>query len=209
MYWTAGAAIFILAITAGMRLFRVAPYQPLGQITSPTAAPNPHQKESESADHEDALLQDRRTIRTGNDQRGRDTVSQLPSGSRTERSVIGRPFAISELMQAELRKSDVFRPARERLEQLAREPRDDAWAKLAEFQVQDLIVADGNSIRNIECRTTVCAVEMVQVNALDIVTIEQQLKGLGLWGPESMTSANDTDGDGNKIQVTIFSILRR
>jgi hypothetical protein len=132
-------------------------------ITSPTAAPNPHQKESESADHEDALLPDRRIIRAGNDQRGRDTVSQLPSGSRTGRSVIGRPFAISETMQAELRKSDVFRPARERLEQLAREPRDDAWAKLAEFQVQDLIVADGNSIRNIECRTTVCAVEMVQV----------------------------------------------
>lgn len=116
---------------------------------------------------------------------------------------------MSESLQAELGKNDVFRPARERLEQLAGEPRDDAWANLRESQVQDLIVADGNSIRNIECRTTICAVEMVQINALDVVTIEQQLKGLGLSGPDYMTYANDIDDGGNKILVTLFFALRR
>jgi quercetin dioxygenase-like cupin family protein len=55
MYWTAEAAVFILAITAGIRLLRVAPHQPLEQITSRTAAPSPHRNESDRPDHEDAL----------------------------------------------------------------------------------------------------------------------------------------------------------
>jgi len=112
----------------------------------------------------------------------------LPNGLRTDPSVIGRPFALSVSMQGELKKNEVFRAARERLEQMAREPRDNGWASLKESQIQDLMMSNGTYIRNIECRTTTCAVEVAPASdPFDVTTTEQQLKNLDLWGPEYLT----------------------
>jgi hypothetical protein len=203
-YWAAGVAIIILGTMAGRHFLSSTAYHQLRQVTSLTAAPDPHEKRLD-------LLRKQRSIRTANDQsKSRDTARALTDGSAIDSSVIGRPFALSASMQSELNKDDVFRPARERLEQMAREPRDDEWAKLEESKIQDLFMSEEMYISNIECRTTICAVELVPVSEpFDVITIDQQLRRLDLSGPEYLTFANDFDDDGNRIKVAFFSTLRR
>jgi hypothetical protein len=210
-YRVAGIAIVALVVTVGRHFLGSLPSQSLPQMTSPTVESNARQKESARTDHEGVLLSQQQLIEAKNGQgQRRDTVLTLPNRSRTDPSVIGRPFALSVSMQGELKKSEVFRAARERLEQMAREPRDNEWASLKESQIQDLMMSNGTYIRNIECRTATCAVEVAPASdPFDVTTTEQQLKNIDLWGPEYLTFANETDDSGNKIKVALFEILRR
>jgi hypothetical protein len=206
--WVAGVAVVVLGIVAGLCVFGRIPSQPPWQFSSPTAAVDTYKKNARAA-HTVALLPHQQSIRAGNAQSGA-VASALSNGSRTDAGVVGRPFELSASMKAELAKSDVFRPARERLEQMAREPRDNEWANLAESQIQDLITSDGMNIRNIECRTTICAIEVAPASEpFDVVIIGQQLTRLDLWGPEYLTFSRETDDDGNSVKVALFEIRRR
>jgi hypothetical protein len=113
-------------------------------------------------------------------------------------------------MQSELSKDEAFRPARDRLDQMARESRDTKWANEKEAAMQTLL--EGSySIRNIECRATICAVEVERLagDVFDVVTFGQGLAKIGLLGPEYLTSANDTGGDHDKLWITLFTAVRR
>jgi hypothetical protein len=177
------------------------------QPSSPTSAPNIHEKESATVDHEVAMRPDRQAIEPGKDQREDRHIDPTASrASRTDSSVIGRPFALSASLKAEMSKDEAFRPARESLEQVARESRDAEWANAGESQIQALM--EGRySIRNIECRATICAVEVEvpsQRESFDIITIQQGLVKVGLYGPGYLTRAHEAD-----VDVAFFTVLRR
>lgn len=209
-YLAAGAAVIIIAAIAAVSFFGSAPNHPLGWGTSRNAAHGSHERESATRDHENALMpqqQSMRTVPTQND--GRNLTSTLPRGSRADSSVIGRPFALSASMQAELSKSEAFRPARDRLDQMARESRDTDWANAKETEIQALM--EGRySIRNIECRATICAVEVVRLagDPFDVITFQQGLAKINLFGPEYLTNANEAGDDRDKLWVTLFTTLR-
>jgi hypothetical protein len=204
-YWAAGIATVTLGITVGYRLLEKTA-QPFQQLASSAiVAPEINRKATATADNKVAS----QSIQTVDEQRDAQNIVRLDV-SRADSSVVGRPFALSASMQAELKKSDVFRAAQEVLEQMAREPRDDKWASLKESQIQDLTLSYGIYVRNVECRTTICAVEAATVNEpFDVITIEQQLTRLDLLGPEYLTFAHETDDNGNSIKVALFAIRRR
>ena len=82
----------------------------------------------------------------------------------TDESVIGTPFSVSASVEAKCKGDHIFcRVVYKALTKFSQEPRDNAWASETEANIQYQIESQGPdkySIRNLECRTTVCAVEV-------------------------------------------------
>jgi hypothetical protein len=82
------------------------------------------------------------------------------------RSVIGRSFPVSESVAAYCLSlgddDEICRQTREFLKQMAAEPRDPSWARTAEALLRKQIQESDRmlSIRHLECRSSVCAVEV-------------------------------------------------
>jgi hypothetical protein len=206
-YWRAGIAAAVLSIVVAVCLLSNAPPGRLLQFASPTT-PNAD-KEDGKADDRAASLPHRLPARYANAGSESYASGALANQSRIDSSVIGRPFALSASMQAELNKSDAFRPARERLVQMARESREIEWANSEEQKIQDLLTSDELVVRNIECRASICAVEVASAGEnFDVVRIEQQLIRLNVWGPEYLTFSKDIDDDGNNVKEALFEIRR-
>src|ERR1700722_19996001 len=95
------------------------------------------------------------------------TRQPTPSGgSRVDRSVIGIPFPVSPSVEASCKltgKIDLCERPHSALAKMTQEPRDEAWAAKTEALIQDEVVSERPAIytiRNIECRSSICAVEI-------------------------------------------------
>lgn len=82
-------------------------------------------------------------------------------------AVIGRPFPISESISASCRGEGKGSPCMEVVEllaQLAEEPRDPRWATETEASLREWLSHSSEfTIRAIECRTSLCAVEVASL----------------------------------------------
>jgi len=94
--------------------------------------------------------------------------------SRTDKSVIGSQFPMSASVDAGCKsvtlsgRGAICDRLRHDLSVMAHEPRDEAWAADIEAKLQNLIdsqISDDLSIRNVECRTTYCALELAQIRS--------------------------------------------
>ncbi|MEZ5499800.1 MAG: hypothetical protein R3E77_10275 [Steroidobacteraceae bacterium] len=79
--------------------------------------------------------------------------------------VIGRPFPLSASIQRSCAEiyHDTCTPIFERLDRFQNEPRDPEWASRIEDRLRQLVgtVAAGQAtVRQVECRTTLCAMEV-------------------------------------------------
>lgn len=79
-------------------------------------------------------------------------------------AVIGRPFPVSASVTAECQRygcPELDQP----LAHFAQEPRDLTWAREMETKLREFILADSGqfTIRNIECRTSLCVIEVASV----------------------------------------------
>jgi hypothetical protein len=81
-------------------------------------------------------------------------------------SVVGRSFEISEAVETDckIRNDYMCNDVQKKLAELSQEPRDPHWASTMEALIEHDILFDEDpgrfSIRNIECRTTLCAAEV-------------------------------------------------
>lgn len=87
-------------------------------------------------------------------------------GFRVDRSVIGIPFPVSPSVEASCKltgKIDLCERPHSELAKMTQEPRDEAWAAKTEALIQDEVMSERPgvyTIRNIECRSSICAVEI-------------------------------------------------
>jgi hypothetical protein len=112
---------------------------------------------------------------------GRDTAAPTTAGATAStamdpRNVIGRPFPVSASVISGCKSAGCPR-VDEYLSQFAQEPRDLAWASDMEIALRNYVTASQPdvTIRNVECRTSVCFIEVASVGPF--------LKGISLDGP--------------------------
>jgi hypothetical protein len=128
-------------------------------------------------------------------------------------SAIGIPFPISASV-GDLckRESNMCGDVPERLAKMAQEPRDQAWATETEGRLQDNILSQGSnkySIRDIECRTSLCAVEVASAYGPYVgLGYEDQVK-FGLLNGQLTIGAFEKDPAGARITVTVITFTRR
>jgi hypothetical protein len=147
----------------------------------------------------------------GGDAIGAATLSTESSGG-VNNAVIGRSFQISDSVDSQCRHepsscSDVLR----NLVRLAKEPRDNLWAAEMEKLIQINIAKQEEkqySIRNIECRTSVCAVEVASIFGPYMVGRDDHLRSSLRPGLATL-GVYEADSSGAKVTVTVETFMRR
>jgi len=121
------------------------------------ATDNSNHPPDSSPTHRTAV-EDSRNTRSGSTVSSRSSVSDPTS-------VVGRPFKFSPSVQAGCK--EVACPELEAdLAKFAQQPRDPAWASTMEARLEDYIEnsePDKYQIRNVECRTSMCYVEVASI----------------------------------------------
>jgi hypothetical protein len=188
-------------------------------LPRPVNAPNANAMHATSkavngmTDRRDPPTDGTSTSRTGaEDSRGARSGGTAPSksGVSDPTAVIGRPFKISPSVQAGCK--EVTCPELEAdLAKFAQQPRDPAWASEMEARLEDYIEnSEPNKyqIRNIECRTSMCYVE--------VASIYGQLFPPGYNSPMRQwlfTAGSDfgyeVDPSSARITVTVLPFFRR
>lgn len=114
---------------------------------------------------------DRQTFTTAtsplvNPAHGSASSTKIPSATSIDESVIGIPFPISdsvrEVVELHAKDMEYDRGVIEPLARFSGEPRDDEWASAIERELRDVVRRSNGafSIRNVECRRTICAWEV-------------------------------------------------
>jgi hypothetical protein len=129
----------------------------------------------------------------------------------TDQSVIGTPFSVSASVTTRCtRDKGICRVVYKKLAEFAEEPRDNAWASEAEANIQNQIESLGSdkySIRNLECRTSICAVE--------VSSSSNQYLGMAYYymvkyslSQDLGTTGYETDPLGARVDVTLMTFTR-
>ena len=138
-------------------------------------------------------------------------TSSLSSG--VDRSVIGIPFPVSASVEAYCINKAPLHCEREHqaLAKMAQQPRDEAWAAKTESQIQDEVISQGPgiySIRNIECRSSICAVEVKSLSRAYIGANYNFLAVNGLFDDLNMFASPENDELGRRTQVTLVIFFK-
>jgi hypothetical protein len=130
----------------------------------------------------------------------------------TDRSVIGTPFAVSASVATMCTSDKIICPhVYKKLAGFTEEPRDNAWASEAEADIQNQIESlgpDKYSIRNLECRTTICAVEVSSVSDHYLGMAYYYMVKYGLSQDLGTIGAYEMDPLGARIDVTLMTFTR-
>lgn len=133
-------------------------------------------------------------------------------------AVIGRPFPISASVESNCRHwskndaGDMCGEVQQLLSKMAQEPRDPTWARKMEEALRDHVTTEEPgkfSIRAIECRTSVCAVEVESIHGPYLGGIypdHPASKDLSTWLP---IRAYETNEYGARVTVTVMTFTRR
>jgi hypothetical protein len=137
-------------------------------------------------------------------------------------AVVGRVFPVSAAIEDDCNKrpDDLCNDMRENLAAMAEQPRDGAWATQMEALIEhDVLYEEEPSrfrIRNIECRTTLCAAEVETTPS--ITGRDGSYMGGIQLGHDALNAALQTnlntfayevDQSGTRIQVTVITFTRR
>ena len=135
-----------------------------------------------------------------------------PPQSEIDTSAVGTPFTVSASVENDCKlDKTVCSLVSQQLEKFSQEGRDTAWADQAEADLQDYIASRGTGkflIRNIECRATICVVEVASLFGQYLPMDEADQVKYGLidghdaWGSEP-------DPTGVEIAVTLTTYTRR
>lgn len=126
-------------------------------------------------------------------------------------TVIGRPFPVSASVESGCKLDDSCSDLHQMLTRFAEEPRDPAWASEMEGNLRDLLVQESGkyTVRNIECRTSLCLVEVASLYGVyyqpipaDNPLSKRLLPMAGDWGYE-------LDPSSARVTVTIAPFRRR
>lgn len=143
------------------------------------------------------------------------TESKTPSSAGAEvsegDSVIGNPFPISASVRDSCKPNPDCDRIKAALKEMAQEARDDTWATDMEEKLREYSASfgpDKYTIRAIECRGSLCAIEVASIYSLLPPALPynsvlgSQLKAWDAW------TGHETDQLGAKITVTL-SIYRQ
>jgi hypothetical protein len=149
----------------------------------------------------------------------------LREGAQSRDAAIDGPFPMSASVDAGCRsltlggRGATCDRLRRDLSVMAHEPRDEAWAADIEAKLQNLIdsqKSDDLSIRNIECRTTYCALELARMSSSSRkytfiggylpygTPIYDQITWTGGFGV-----GTENDPSGEEITVSLFTYRRK
>jgi hypothetical protein len=87
----------------------------------------------------------------------------FPTASALDESVVGTPFPMSRSVALGCKRDHFCDELREDLDKMKMEPRDVVWATDMEARIQEYVASlgpDKSLVRDVECRTTFCAVEV-------------------------------------------------
>jgi hypothetical protein len=134
------------------------------------------------------------------------SIPSAPTGS--DASVIGVVFPASASVEASCKrkKLDFCEKQHNVLAEMAKEARDKAWAVKTETLIQDEVISQGPgiySIRNIECRTSICAAEVESLSDAYVGADYNFLATNGLLDELRMVGAPETDNSGRQISVAL------
>lgn len=127
------------------------------------------------------------------------------------KTVIGRPFPISESVKAVCRREEedgLCLEALKVLAQMAEEPRDARWAAATETCLREWLSQSGEfTIRSVECRTKWCAIEVTSLyGPYPGIRSGDPLDGkLSNWGP---MFGYETNPSSTRVTVTVFMFKR-
>jgi hypothetical protein len=141
---------------------------------------------------------------------GPTAIPAAPMGIDT--AVIGRAFQVSNSVESRCKPepnlcTDVLR----NLAKLAQEPRDNVWAADMEKLIQANIAQQEQNkylIRNIECRASVCAVELASIFGPYLIGRDDQLHSSLRPGIATL-GVYETDASGARTTVTVETFTRR
>jgi len=129
-----------------------------------------------------------------------------------DKSVVGSAFPISASVLSACRNHGCDE-VREKLTEMANEPRDNVWATQMEIEIQNNITSQGRdryTIRDIECRSSICGIETASLEGQYLGPsyndpLRTNLTGgelIPIWGYE-------TDASGARITVSVIVLMRR
>ena len=168
-----------------------------------------------SAVNEQARKSTNPTALRKNDASASSTPSDSDGSTTADLEVVGVPFPVSESVEqrcekfaAEHGESTSCKNIHTLLTKMSQEPRDVAWATTLEATLRRLIAADPKqfTIRAIECRTSLCAVEVASSNQFLGFSYSTQISN-GIWAVD-VWWGDETNPEGAPIVVTL-KIFRR
>lgn len=175
---------------------RAAPSIPL-HVANAQSAPD-----SDSSPHEGSV----------EEKRDADQSSPLPS-TRIDKSVIGIAFPVSPSVDASCKRKNIDLCERQHhaLVEMAMEPRDEAWATRTEVLIQDEVQSQGSgtySIRNIECRSSICAIEVQSPSGAYVGATYDFLVSNNLVDGLRIVGTPETDSSGHQISVALVIFVK-
>jgi len=133
------------------------------------------------------------------------------TGAMDPAAVVGRHFPVSASVIAGCKSRGGCPNLDEQLDKFAQEPRDLAWAADVESKLRALVMASSGqfAIRSVECRTSLCAIEVASLSGpfLSGISLNPALRallysGYGAFGIER-------DASSAKIVVTLLTLERQ
>jgi hypothetical protein len=162
---------------------------------------------------------------SGNTRSGPDfsaSIAGVPSNGKSlvpatasvglDASVVGSPFNVSPSVSSRCKGFLNCDEISKKLSDMAREPRDKAWATEMETKLQDEVMSQGPdkySIRNIECRASICALEVASVFGTYIGPGYGDSLNLSLSNGIDTMWGYEIDARGVKTTVTLTTFTRR
>jgi hypothetical protein len=212
--WASALSLIVISVALERTYFhgsvRIAP-------TEPTKAPDarPNSPTPRAAANSRAARSPEASVQAGTVQL--NSGVQQPTSladSGVNRSVIGIPFPVSPSVDARcklIKKVDLCERQHNMLAKMAQEPRDNSWATKTEALIQDEVMSEKPgvySIRNIECRSSLCAVEVESLSDAYVGESYDFLNPNNLVDGFRMGGAPETDDLGRQVSVTFLLFLK-
>jgi hypothetical protein len=128
-----------------------------------------------------------------------------------DESVIGRPFPLSESVRRTCEKMAIFcKKGEALLAALAEEPRDERWAATTEDMIRREITRkefSPQTIRGLECRRTICAVEATTQTAM--IRFGDEINFGHVRSDGSFLFGQETHAPGDRVLVFVRFFYRR
>jgi hypothetical protein len=221
IYWVVGTAVVVFGIAGQQDLFKTAtrvPQQPAENLAHarPSSSSEVLPAKNGSSRSANSLPEEPRQAARGF---GENVLKPATNGAKSQtsstsidKSVIGVPFPISTSVDIGCQKFPSCDEMRKRLSELANEPRDSAWATEMESLIQNNVMSQGPdkySIRDVECRSSLCSVETASPFGVFTPRYPDPLYGSLTGGGVASIWGSETDESGGRIIVTVTIFMRR
>lgn len=141
-----------------------------------------------------------------------DAAQQLGDAA----AMVGRPFPLSASVERGCDRlsagggRDYCEEDRTLLSRLAQEPRDPVWASYAEARLRAFVLSEGDkyAVRALECRSTLCAIEVTSIHGPFLGIGYDAEKGSGLSG-QSGLFGYEKNAYGLRVTVSLKVFARR